>query len=96
LLLASRAAGHRIAEHPCRNDTKHSRGSHLLEETQRIHVVQDALGHKNVASTMIYAQVSNRDRREAVALNRSKYRAAEAAVTVLISLSYSASRANFS
>jgi integrase len=39
----------------------------------RIHVVQDALGNKNIASTMIYAEVSNRDRRQAVALNRTKY-----------------------
>ena len=52
---------------------KQSRGSHLLEETGKIHVVQDALGHKSIASTMIYAQVSNRDRTEAIALNRSKY-----------------------
>jgi len=52
---------------------KHSRGSHLLEETGKIHVVQDALGHKSIASTMIYAQVSNRDRTEAIALNRNKY-----------------------
>jgi len=34
---------------------KHSRGSHLIEETQRIHVVQDALGHKNIASTSALA-----------------------------------------
>jgi site-specific recombinase XerC len=52
---------------------KHSRGSHLLEETGKVHVVQDALGHKNIANTMIYSQVSNRDRNEAVALNRSRY-----------------------
>jgi len=52
---------------------KHSRGSHLLEETGKIHVVQDALGHKNIASTMIYAQVSNRDRTGAVDLNKTKY-----------------------
>ena len=37
---------------------KHSRGSHLLEETDKIHVVQDALGHKNIANTMIYARFS--------------------------------------
>ncbi len=52
---------------------KHSRGSHLLEETGKVHVVQDALGHKNIANTMIYSQVSNRDRNEAVSLNRSRY-----------------------
>ncbi len=32
---------------------KHSRGTHLLEETGKIHVVQDALGHKNIANTML-------------------------------------------
>lgn len=52
---------------------KHSRGSHLLEETGKVHVVQDALGHRSISNTMIYSQVSNRDRREAVALNRSRY-----------------------
>ncbi len=52
---------------------KHSRGTHLLEETGKVHVVQDALGHKNIANTMIYAQVGNKDRSEAIALNQGKY-----------------------
>ena len=52
---------------------KHSRGTHLLEETGKVHVVQDALGHKNIANTMKYAQISNRERAEAVVLNRGKY-----------------------
>ena len=52
---------------------KHSRGTHLLDETGKILVVQDALGHKNIANTLIYAQVSNRERTDAVSLNRSKY-----------------------
>ena len=52
---------------------KHSRGTHLLEETGKAHVVQDALGHKNIANTMIYAQVGNKDRSAAIALNQAKY-----------------------
>jgi len=52
---------------------KHSRGSHLLEECGKVHVVQDALGHVNIGSTMVYSQTSNRDRTAAVTLNRSRY-----------------------
>lgn len=52
---------------------KHSRGTHLLDETDAVHVVQDALGHVNIQNTMKYARTSNRRREEAVARNRSKY-----------------------
>jgi type 1 fimbriae regulatory protein FimB len=52
---------------------KHSRGNHLLDETGKVHVVQDALGHANIANTMIYAQTSNRARTEAVEINRKRY-----------------------
>ncbi len=52
---------------------KHSRGTHLLEETGKLHVVQDGLGHKNIANTTIYAQTGNRERAEAIALNQGKY-----------------------
>jgi type 1 fimbriae regulatory protein FimB len=52
---------------------KHSRGTHLLDETGSIVVVQDALGHRNIQNTLIYSRISNRARDEAVSLNRSKY-----------------------
>jgi site-specific recombinase XerD len=52
---------------------KHSRGNHLLDETGKVHVVQDALGHASIANTMIYAQTSNRARKEAVEINRKRY-----------------------
>ncbi len=52
---------------------KHSRGSHLLAETGKMHIVQDALGHVNIANTARYAQTANPERREAIRLNRSKY-----------------------
>ena len=51
----------------------HSRGSHLLAETGKMHIVQDALGHVNIANTARYAQTANPERREAIRLNRSKY-----------------------
>lgn len=66
--LAGIAAG---KSHP--HVLKHSRGTHLLEETGKLHVVQDGLGHKNIANTTIYAQVGNRERSEAVLLNQGKY-----------------------
>lgn len=52
---------------------KHSRGTHLLDETDALHVVQDALGHKSITSTSVYARTSNRRREDAIALNRGKY-----------------------
>lgn len=52
---------------------KHSRGTHLLAETGKLHVVQDSLGHANIANTTIYAGVGNRERSEAVLLNQGKY-----------------------
>jgi len=52
---------------------KHSRGMHLLEETDALHVVQDALGHVNIANTTKYARATNRRRIQAVERNRSKY-----------------------
>jgi len=52
---------------------KHSRGMHLLEETDALHVVQDALGHVNIANTVKYARATNRRRIEAVEKNKGKY-----------------------
>jgi site-specific recombinase XerD len=68
----ARAAGiPRSLAHP--HVMKHSRGTHLLAETGKMHVVQDALGHVNIANTAKYAQAGNQERSAAVQLNRSKY-----------------------
>ena len=70
-LYCKRAGIPQAKAHP--HAMKHSRGTHLLEECGQVHVVQDALGHKSIANTMKYAQISNRDRSAAVEANRSKY-----------------------
>ena len=45
---------------------KHSIATHLLEAGANIRFVQDALGHKEIESTAIYAAISNpeRDKRQ--------------------------------
>lgn len=44
---------------------KHSIATHLLDKGVAITAVQDWLGHKNIASTMVYAAVTNAQRTEA-------------------------------
>jgi len=41
---------------------KHSCGTHMLEMGEDIVMVQDHLGHRSIANTMIYAHVSNKAR----------------------------------
>ncbi len=41
---------------------RHSIATHLLEQGRGIHEVQDWLGHKNIATTLIYARMTNKTR----------------------------------
>jgi len=66
-----RAGIARALAHP--HILKHTRGTLLLDETGSLDVVADALGHKQIQNTRIYAQTSDRRREEAIARNRTKY-----------------------
>lgn len=58
----SRAVGVPLTPHVFR----HSVATHLLEETGDLRLVQEFLGHKNIATTQVYTKVTDARKREAV------------------------------
>jgi type 1 fimbriae regulatory protein FimB len=50
---------------------KHSCGTHLAEMDEPVVIIQDWLGHRNIANTMVYVEVTNKARQAATARLRN-------------------------
>ena len=50
---------------------KHSCGTHLAEMDEPVIIIQDWLGHRNIANTMVYVEVTNKARQAATARLRN-------------------------
>ena len=53
---------------------RHSFATHMLEAGAHLHTIQQLLGHKQIATTMVYLHLTHQSTREALALMESLYR----------------------